>query len=390
MQRPSTDLSWPFLRERVAGSAWSEQARAAGLWALDVLETTFGSSLAWRDPASAPPEIASCFSHLAGLIGMLDLALGLHELRDAPGIAAVREAIRRSARVDQLSSPRIQLKLAALACFAGINTRLEPKQGVTRADLLLDAEMAVEVLAVLRDEATLNADRWLSEITLITNALGTEHGVRFDGEVHKPLAEADTDDFVSRLTRAAHATAAGLWVPPVRVDGVIAVITPTVGEAGGSRFAMPPVDHGRRLRAKLRAKADQTERSGATWLFCDVHSEMWRLTPWSRLRLGSKGPLLAELVRGALADVSHLRGVVLSDGAALLRPGEEADEWTGSGVRALKLRLDAFRVRETITVALERDCDRDLRTWDKVLRSEPKWLAAGLARVGLNLPSELN
>jgi hypothetical protein len=383
------ELNWAFLRERLAEANRSPDAAAASAWAVDVLEETFGWPRAWRD-GGAPTEVAACFWHVAGFLGTLELALALYELREVDGVARVRDAIRGSGRSDQKASPSIQLKLAALAKDAAIPVRLEPKTSGAPCDLLLGDELLVEVLALVRDATTLAADRWLSKLTPELRRLGREHGVRFDGDVLKPLDEARTAELVAQLEAAARVAAQGIRAAPVGVGGVTAFVTRAGDDAGGSRFRMPAVDHARRLHLKLQDKAEQTKRSGANWIFCNVLSDMWRLTAWSQAPLPQKATQLAALVRAAVGGSGHLRGVVMSDGAAVLRPDEKAEEWAALGLRALKLRLDRFRVRETIAVGVSSAQTDELALWQRLLRAEPGWLASALSRAGLEVPPEVS
>lgn len=152
------EMDWEVVRRGLEATSRSADATAAGLWAVDVLEATFGWPRAWRN-GQAPPEIATCYWHLVGFISTLELALTVHELQEVPGFAAVRDVIRGSGRPDQLASPRIQLKLAAVARAAGIEVRLEPPGRDAPADLSLGSGLSVEIVAVLRDDATQNADR---------------------------------------------------------------------------------------------------------------------------------------------------------------------------------------------------------------------------------------
>ena len=140
---------------------------------------------------------------------------------------------------------------------------------------------------------------------------------------------------------------------------------------------------------RLQAKARQTERSGASWMYYNILSDMWRLTAWSREPLRNKASQLAEAVRAAVGESAHVRGVVVSDGAAMLRPGTTSEEWADIGVRALKLRLDAFRVRETVALKLQRDHADDIALWESLIHAEAGWTRAALGRAGLAVPPEL-
>jgi hypothetical protein len=382
-------MDWHFLRERLADADRSPESRAAAVWAIDVLEAAFGWPDAWRD-GGPPAEIATCYSHVVGLIGTLELALAVTELRGADGFASVRDSLRTSARPDQFASPRIQLKLAAVASSTGIPVRLEPKLAGPPADLLLGDAMVIEVLALLRDAATLAADRWLSELTPILILLGREHAVRFEGEVTEPLDDAQTADLLEQLETAARLAASRPAAKPIQIGQVRVFVSAAPDGAGDSSFRMPAVDHARRLAMRLQTKARQTERSGASWIYCNILSDMWRLPAWSREPLRKKASQLAEVVRAAVGGSAHVRGVVMSDGAAVLRPGATSEEWADIGVRAVKSRLDAFRVRETVALRLRRDHVDELALWEQLIHAEAGWTTAALERAGLAVPPELS
>jgi hypothetical protein len=119
---------------------------------------------------------------------------------------------------------------------------------------------------------------------------------------------------------------------------------------------MPTVSHGERLGLRLSKKVEQTKRSGAQWLLIDSLDHPWHMTQWSQQSIAQKGKQLDALVRHELRDARHLLGVVISDGAALMRPDASEQTIEGPEFIALARRSDAWRIRETVIVPLRPRC----------------------------------
>ncbi len=376
---------------------WSGEAREAGLWSIDVLRRELGPSWpkAWREPGCAPPELAACWSSLAGYAYTLDLALGFWLLRDLPGMRSIRDTVKGTARADALASPRLQLRMACLAMSAGLDVELEPRLpgAETPADLLIrrdQVSLGIEALAVLRDKKSVDAGKWLDRITLELHEIAARHRVDFSGAVEEPLDDRQTVDLLEELWRRAAVVERGFELPALRVGKVSVLVLPAAGQGGSRSFRLPTVAFDRRLKRKLHAKAEQTRRSGAEWLLVDSLDHLWHLTAWGRQPFVDKARAITSLLRGVLRPEKHLLGIVVTDGAALMRPEvEEETVELDAGVVARCRRIDKWRVRESVVVPLQRGGYEGTQVWGAVLDAESKWLTRGFESSGLHAPTEL-
>jgi hypothetical protein len=391
------DIDWDWIYSQMSDCPWSGPARDAGLWAIDTLRKELGPRWpkAWAEPGAAPPELVFSGSMLSGLASTLGLALAFFELRSLDGIAPLRAAVRQTARADALASPRLQLRVASMAASLGLRVELEPRlpDAETRADLLIRSEhisIAVEALAVLRDQRSIEADKWLGPFNIALIQIGQRHGVDFKGAIDTPLDEADTAVLLAEVERWAAGVAMGLTMPDLRKGGVTLGVVPGDGLGGKINFRYPVVAFDRRLQNKLSDKARQTRRSGADWLLIDSLDHLWHLTGWSQMHLADKARALAGLIRAQLKAEPHLLGAVITDGAALWRP--EAEEQTfevGEDAFALSRRIDKGNIRESVVVPLQGLGLEAAQLWRKVLDAESDWLGKALQRVGLEAPPEL-
>lgn len=394
---PELRIGWDWLRERMLDCPWSAEAREAGLWSIDVLRRELGPAWpkAWREPGCAPPELAMCWCSLSGYAYTLDLALGFSLLRDLPGMRSMRNTVKGTARADALASPRIQLRMACLAMSEGLSVELEPRLpgAETPADLLIcrdQVSLGIEALAVLRDKKSVDAGKWLDGITIELHQIAARHRVDFRGEVETPLDDQQTIELLEELWRRAAVVERGFELPELRVGEVSVLVLPAAGQSGSRSFRLPTVAFDRRLKQKLRAKAEQTRRSGAEWLLVDSLDHLWHMTAWGRQPLVDKARAIAGLLRGVLHPEKHLLGVVVTDGAALMRPEvEEETAELDTGVVARCRRIDKWRVRESVVVPLQRGGDEAAQVWGAVLDAESEWVARGIEAAGLRTPSEL-
>jgi hypothetical protein len=392
-------MDWDWLRQKMLDCPWSPEACEAGLWSLDVLQRELGPAWpkAWQEPGCAPPELAACWYSLSGFAYTLDLALGSALLRNMPGMRSMRTTVSRTARADALASPRLQLRMACLALAQDLDVELEPRLpgAETRADLLVSCDqmsLGIEAFAVLRDEKTLAASKWLDGVTVDLHQIAIRHRINFQGAVDAPLDDHETANLLAELDRRAALVDRGLEFPALRMGGVSLLVLPATGQGGTKTIRMPTVSFDLRLERKLRAKAEQTRRSSAEWLLVDFLDHLWRMTAWDRQPLPDKARALADLLQKALNSEDHLLGVVLTDGAALMRP--EVEEETvelaaDGGVVARRRRIDNWRVRESVIVPLRSDARESAKLWGVLLDAESGWLAEALESAGLPMPSEL-
>jgi hypothetical protein len=390
-------IDWEFLRNRMEECPWSPPARAAGLWAIDVLREELGPlwPRAWRRSESAPPELLASGHSLAAYIGTLDLALALRRIRDMPGARALRDAIAGTVRYDALMSPRLQMRIASVALGAAVGVGIEPlmPDAEAPADLLLSragVSCAVELLAVMRDAKTLDADRWLETVTFELLRIGQLHKVDFRGRVQEPLDEQLTSELLQEVERRAGATAKGLELPEVQCGGVAVTTLPATGEGGGTSFDLPMISYGQRIADKLGDKADQMRRSRADWVLVDWMDHLWHMTAWGARPLAEKASDLAALVREQLHAEPHIQGVVITDGAVLMR-GDVPEQTVelSEGAIAIGRQIDKWHTRESVVIPLQPLALEAAHLWLDILDAEHHWLIRELKAVGLEPPVEL-
>ncbi len=243
---------------------------------------------------------------------------------------------------------------------------------------------------MLRDEKTLEANRWLDGISIELHLIADRHRVDFRGAVDEPLDDQDTVALLKELDRRAAVVNRGFELPELRVGGVSVLVVPAAGRGGERHFRLPVVAFDRRLERKLRTKAKQTRRSGADWLLVDSLDHLWHLTRWGRQPLADKARALTGLLREVLRSEEHLLGVVITDGAVLMRPEvqEETVELDEEVVARCR-RIDKWRVRESLVVPLQGLGLEAANAWGKLLDGESDQLARALEQAGLDAPSEL-
>ena len=334
-------------------------------------------------------------THLIALAATLDLALALEVTHDAPGAAQVRRQIRGAPGPVALAHSRLLLRLGGLARRAGLEIAFEPRtDGGPPADIRLTGEEAsviVEARVLLRDDVTLAAQRWLDDTSRAMLALAARHDVDLHGNLDAPLDDADTRRLLDELDRAAASVAAGAR-PSVTVR--VATVGVNVGAAGPAgprqRWKMPTVQLWRRAEGKLRGKVEQSRRSGADWLVVQATDDLLRLTGAAALRPAERGELLTRHIRATLGDAAHLHGAVIDDGAVMVRPvGDDFTVVVDAGAVTRGRRLDAIRLRETVTVALSDQGVRDNSLWARLWDAEPGWTAWAAERCGVMAPPEL-
>lgn len=390
-------LDWDYLRDRMEGCPWSTEALEAGLWAIETLRIELGPRWprGWQQADGTPPELALSSSHLAAFIGTLELAVVLHKVHDLPGARALRDTIRSTRRYDALMSPRLQMRIATVALSAGLDVAIEPRLATTAApaDLQISnggVSCTVEVLAVMRDAKTLATSRWLDEITPELGEIGRRHGVALRGSVEAPLDAQETTAMLRGLEAHIALTAMGVELPDYRRGGVSVTAYPAHGVGGNLTFDMPQTAYDRRITNKLGDKVEQIRASGADWLLVDWMDNLWHMTGWGARSLAEKAHDLVALIRGRFQAAAHLQGVVITDGAVMMRPNvsEETIE-LAAGAGALCRQIDRWHARESVIVPLRPLAAHAGQLWRKTLDCETGWLSRELEAVGLDPLPEL-
>jgi hypothetical protein len=248
----------------------------------------------------------------------------------------------------------------------------------------------VEVLAVMRDAKTLEASRWLDEITVELGEIGRRHGVALRGSVEAPLDAQETAAMLQGLEAHAALTAMGVELPVYRRGGVSVTAYPADGVGGNLSFDMPQTAYDRRITNKLGDKVEQIRASGADWLLVDWMDHLWHMTAWGARPLAVKARDLVGLIRGRFQGTAHLQGVVITDGAVMTRPNvsEETIDLAG-GAGALCRQIDKWHARESVIVPLRALAADAGQLWWKTLDRERGWLGRELEAVGLDPLPEL-
>jgi len=390
-------IDWDVLHGRMDSCPWSPAARAAGLWAIEVLREELGPRWprAWRAPENTPPELARSAHLLSAYVATLELALALRRIRAVPGARAIRDTIRSTARYDALMSPRLQMRVATVALAGSIEVEIEPTMpdAQTPADLLLTHDgvsCTVEMLAVMRDAKTLDADRWLETISDRLRRIGQRHNVEFRGRVETPLDKQRSAELLDEVERHASATAQGLELPEIQIEGVAVTTVRSKRGGGGTSFDLPRIDYAKRILDKLGDKAEQAQRSAASWIVADWTDHLWHMTAWGAQTLEEKGNALAALIRSGLDNDRHIRGVVISDGGVLMRPDiPEQTVQLPDGAIAVSRQIDSWHTRESVIIPVQPHTTDCAQLWLKILDGERNWATRELAIHGLEPPSEL-
>src|SRR5690606_34424078 len=126
---------------------------------------------------------------------------------------------------------------------------------------------------------------------------------------------------------------------------------PVVGDRGTAR-----------IDRVLRDKAEQAERSGATWLLFVVNDGLWQFTEWSAYPLPEKTVAISDHCERVVAG-SAFHGVIFTSGSAQGQ-GTFSDESHGTSGGRLGLRrcLPLGRVRETMVIPLPGASKAELET----------------------------
>lgn len=150
------------------------------------------------------------------------------------------------------------------------------------------------------------------------------------------------------------------------------------------------ISYGQRIADKLGDKADQMRRSRADWVLVDWMDHLWHMTAWGARPLAEKASDLAALVREQLHAEPHIQGVVITDGAVLMR-GDVSEQTVelSEGAIAMGRQIDKWHTRESVVIPLQPLALEATQLWFDILDAEHHWLVRELEAVGLEPPPEL-
>jgi hypothetical protein len=243
------------------------------------------------------------------------------------------------------------------------------------------ARAAIETFGILISEPDRAADQISERAFHDMSMIHVRHDVGLTGSFDRLSSEGERL-MLDEINEAATSVAADGVTRVVDGDGYSFVI-----DAGGGvkiEASSDPTDLWPRIRQRLHQKAAASARSGASWLRIDVVSGLWQFTDWAMRPFSEKASLLADAVRPAVIDATHLEGVMISSGACFV-PGVQHDADThGDGVIGLRRVLQPLRVRESIVIGLR--AGADLALLADLYSEEPRWLGWALADAGLPQP----
>ena len=117
---------------------------------------------------------------------------------------------------------------------------------------------------------------------------------------------------------------------------------------------------------------------------------LWHMTAWGARPLAAKARDLTALIRRELEGVEHLEGVVITDGAVLMRPNlPEETVSLNEGAVAMSRKIDRWHTRESVVIPLTPLALEAAVLWRAIFDGESAWAIRELGALGLKPPSEL-
>jgi len=392
-------LTWSYWRDRMRQSTRCDAGRAAGLWALGVLEEHLGTDWIARVVAkdgALPPEVWMAWFHAVAYAELLAMGASLELSRELPGHARVRRSLATDVREEARQHALLLLELGMLSRHAGGAVALEPRgtQGQPPADVRIELDdtlMLVEARAILFDDGMRAgrelSDRLSEQINQITFLNGAHLVGAVTGTLHEELTVTlpSAIDVAARVARLEHRA--------VRVEhpeADLEVLPQDLAQTGtGWELPGGETRGWPRVSQILRAKSSQMVRSGAEWLRVDLMNGLWQFSQWSQSPLGPKTEGMAAAVREALGGLSGVRGVVLSSGCATTLSRLQGASTMVDGAYGLVRDFGHFKGRETLVIPLVEGTEAETLAWVHIYDGEPTWLDAALEELGHPPMSEL-
>lgn len=392
--------TWECARYHMSTCHRSEAGKRAGLWALEVLEKTLGND--WIKRAieldrEVPSFVLLASFNTVAFEELLQLAVLLTICSNVPGTASIRKAMRGDARFDQLSHAKLQLETTHLAQLAGCTVQCERRpKGKYPIDIWITADQinfGVESFVLFQDDEAVAADEFAGKIARTVHMAMFQHNVMVTGSV---ATEDLNENLLSELVGAVEAASWTAYekqeIRKVESNLADLLVTPNSISSGTGTFEVSS-STGRgwdRIADKLRTKAEQASRAGASWLRVDLFDRTWQLTPWATMRLTEKSTVLAEVVRDAITEFRQLHGVVASSGSttALYSFDNECVE-NSDGVIGLRHKTGMLRAREVIMIPSGVQVEDEANLWFQIYDNEQDWLERGLRDCGLGTSREI-
>lgn len=388
-------------------------------WAVDVVREFFGET--WLADNAARTGFVPLLSpdwwpmtNSRVLVRVLELAARIALVtaaNETSGLAREAKEVyaNRDLAATKFRHLCLTLETAAFATLAGWTVSYEnTSPSGRRADLTLSrgaTSYTVEVTTLGLDRDFRAIDRYSDQLHGLLWALEREHQVEISCYAHEVLAAGQLDSWLQEIAQACRATAADGTARTVRYRENHLEVFAEGHRPAGPIFSGPVIrgDVWRRVADRIAEKARQTI-GGMAWLRIDDTGALLRLTDRSAQPLQN---ILADLqlnVSAALADSSHVRGVILSDGV-MIDPGNARDQtaWEqvdramliapgpprqrlADGPAAMVRNLPGTRVRKTFVLPgpgprliLPAGTGLEPGLW---YHTEPSWLTAAIKTLG--------
>lgn len=382
---------WDEMRQRMRSASRSSAYISNGVWALDVLE-------GWLSPrwCASMLELESegplwgFSSHLGSYCELLELALAARLLKGAAGLDAVRRDINKDLRGARLYHSRLQMSLGARALRAGAQVELEPGEPPTDVRAAFErAVLNVETVTLIRSQRMIDSNRASDEASHSFRVFGHKHGVSVSGKVDL-AADWDLSECMEALSQTLVGSFAIGACRTVSGEGFELTVerTDDARGLGNLRYSFAKENAWTRVRSKLLQKAARSQQSGATWVYADVFNGLFDGTAWSQLPQPQRMLALWELLHNDPDLVNALRGVVLSDGAALMRVRPHHASSPVEGTVEVHERLSGLGSRTVTVVALKEGAADELAAWRAIFDHEKPWMEWALEECGLPIPQE--
>lgn len=384
--------SWDALRRRLIRAPYSPEGVAAVGLAIDEAERMLGPSWPGRQFERKgwwPSEFNLLMFHAAALPQFLAFVMRLEAAADEPTFTTVLRGLKRGVTSTDWRHALLQLEVHRALRSSGTTITFEPEISGSRnkADLMITpsegSPFLVETTSLARVDVDQAWEEYEHNIWQAVTTLELRHDVRIAVELIDHRDETETATWLAAIAAAA-----------VNSEHEVQRVESPMGRADVRRAGSPTPqrtfvgavatrDGWRRLGRALQGKARQSEGPLPVWLRVDALDGFFQFTEFATLDWTERVDRVAMSLREDLAGASHLAGVVLSSGPAVVLGATDptAENQTtrsaaGCGLRRL---ISAHTVRETIVVALRDDVTDQQEWWAAAYAEEPEWLPHDLS-----------
>jgi hypothetical protein len=325
-------MTWDWWAESIDDAIVGPDGRQVLTWAVNVIRRFFGEN--WLAENAARTGYVPLLNHLwwpltnfRVIVRTLELAARIALVTAASADSDLVREAKTIYATRELTGTKFQhlclsLETAAFAVMAGWTVSYEEagKSG-RRPDLTMrrnGVTYTVEVTALGLDREFRAIDRYCDRLHDLLRRLEREYGVELACHADEVLSDAELAAWLDEITQACECTAADGSARIIRRRENHADVFAAGQRPAGQIFSGPTVNTEvwRRVGTRIAEKAKQTIGSRA-WLRIDDTGSLLRLTDRSAQPLHILLGDLQANASAALADTPHVRGIVLSGGAAI-------------------------------------------------------------------------